>query len=169
MFNSLGNYINDFFTEFLLLSLSLIFISIFLWVKERFLLHYKSMVISDTIKNLNEQLNNEITLNKNIQEELKATNYINHKYSKRISALELYISKLIASLASNEEFSKELSIASELIGNLSNEFSSEMVKNISPINKTGISNIDVLLDYFKSECSSNNVDFNVIIKSNIKQ
>ena len=44
-----------------------------------------------------------------------------------------------------------------------------MVKNISPINKTGLSNIDVLLDYFKSECLSNNIDFNVVIKSNIKQ
>ena len=169
IFNAIGNDNNNFITKLLFLSFVFIFISIFLWVKERFLLHYKSMIISDTIKNLNEQLDNEITLNKNIQEELKTTNYINHKYSKRISALELYITKLTDSFASNEEFAKELSIASDLIGNLSNEFSSEMVKNISPINKTGLSNIDVLLDYFKSECLSNNIDFNVVIKSNINQ
>lgn len=169
MFNSLGNYINDFFTEFLLLSLSLIFISIFLWVKERFLLHYKSMITSDTIKNLQTQLNNEIILNESMKEELKNISIINHKYSSRISALELYINKLSASLNYGEEFANEISEASQLIKNLSSEYSNELDKGLAPINKTGIINIDNLLDYFRYNCSSNNVDFNVIIKSNIKQ
>ncbi len=169
IFNAIGNDNNNFITKLLFLSFVFIFISIFLWVKERFLLHYKSMITSDTIKNLQNQLNNEIILNESMKEELKNISIVNHKYSSRISALELYITKLSSSLNYSEEFANELSEASQLIKNLSNEYSNELAKSLPPINRTGIINIDNLLDYFRHNCLSNNVDFNVVIKSSVKQ
>lgn len=49
---NLSPYISDSINELSLLCLSLILLSMFLWIKEKITLHYKSLLTKDTIENL---------------------------------------------------------------------------------------------------------------------
>lgn len=102
---------------------------------------------------------------------MKLKNYQNHKFSSRIPALELYVAKLSNKLANDENISDNILESKKLINRLSTEFSNELKINLENdflINKTGIINIDNILEYFYLECSNKNISFNVIVKNNIK-
>ena len=154
------NYKNNTNSFLLITSMIIMSISLFIWIKRKITLYYKSLLIEDTIKNLKEELEKEEKLNEDMQEELNKIATINHKFSSRISALELYIEKL--SHNPNDVDKQKVEEA---------EFSSELIKNINTnekITRTGILNIDNLLDYFNDECINKNISFNVLVKNNIK-
>lgn len=168
---NLGNYISNSINEFSLLGLTLILLSLFIWIKEKITLHYKSLLAKDTILQLQNQLDEQIHINEVMKDEIKKISTINHKFSNRISALELYVKKLSHNLSSNIETSKDISEVERLTQSLSLEFSNEMHINLQDyfhINKTSIINIDNILEYFELECRNKNISFNVIVKSNIK-
>lgn len=143
----------------------------FLWIKEKITLHYKNLLTKDTIENLQSQLDEQININENMKNEIEKLSKINHKFSSRIPALELYVAKLSNKLANDENISDNILESKDLINRLSTEFSNELKINLENdflINKTGIINIDNILEYFYLECSNKNISFNVIVKNNIK-
>lgn len=140
-------------------------------VKEKITLHYKSLLTKDTIENLQNQLDEQISINKNMKNEIDKLSTINHKFSSRINALELHVANLSTKLTSNEDISNNILESKELINRLSTEFSNELKLNLENdflINKTGIINIDNILDYFYLKCRNKNISFDVIVKTNIK-
>ncbi len=168
---NLSPYISDSINELSLLCLSLILLSMFLWIKEKITLHYKSLLTKDTIENLQNQLDEQISINKNMKNEIDKLSTINHKFSSRINALELHVANLSTKLTSNENISNNILESKELINRLSAEFSNELKLNLENdflINKTGIINIDNILDYFYLKCRNKNISFDVIVKTNIK-
>ena len=170
IFARLGVYTNNSLNEFLLLGIFFISISIFIWIKERITSYYKSLLIQDTIQDLENKLKEEKKLNKTMKNELKSIALINHKYSSRISSLELYVKKLSYNLINNKNINNDLLNATNLVENLSNEYSNELLENLrcnTLINKTDIISIDNMLEYFSLECINKNILFNVIVKSNI--
>lgn len=171
LFTTLGNYISNFINEISLLGLTLILLSMFIWIKEKITLHYKSLLVKDTIQNLQNKLNEQIYINETMKDEIEKLSMINHKFSSRISALELYVEKLSCNPHNNIEVNNDIKEAKKLTKSLSIEFSNEMqttLKNNFLINKTGIINIDNILEYFELECRNKNISFNVIVKSNIE-
>lgn len=171
LFTAIGNYISNFINEFSLLGLILILLSMFIWIKEKITLHYKNLLVKDTIQNLQNQLNEQIHINKILKDEIEKLSVINHKFSGRISALELYVKKLSYDLSNNIDANNNIIEAKKLTQSLSAEFSNEMHINLQDyfhINKTSIINIDNILEYFELECRNKNISFNVIVKSNIK-
>ncbi|MBO5004114.1 MAG: sensor histidine kinase [Clostridia bacterium] len=106
-----------------------------------------------------------------MKDELEKLSIINHKFSSRISALELYVKNLSYNSSNNIEINNSILEAKKLTQSLSAEFSNEMhinLRNYLPLNKTGITNIDNILEYFEFECMNKNISFNVIVKSNIE-
>ena len=171
IFINLGYYKNNTINHYSLLGLTLILLSMFLWIKEKITLHYKNLLTKDTIENLQSQLDEQININENMKNEIEKLSKINHKFSSRIPALELYVAKLSNKLANDENISDNILESKELINRLSTEFSNELKINLENdflINKTGIINIDNILEYFYLECSNKNISFNVIVKNNIK-
>lgn len=168
---NLGNYINKPISEYSLIGLGLILISIFLWIRKKIRLHYKSLLVKDTIADLQAKLDKQISINNDMKTEIEKLSKINHKYSSRLSALELYVNKLSNKSTTNENISNNILETKEIINTLSTEFSNELKINLENdflINKTGIINIDNILEYFYLECSNKNISFNVIVKNNIK-
>ncbi len=168
---NLGNYISNYINEFSLLGLTLILISMFIWIKEKITLHYKNLLVKDTIQNLQNQLNEQIHINEVMKDEIEKISTINHKFSSRISALELYVKNLEYNFSNNTYTNNKILEAKKLTKSLSSEFSNEMhinLQNHSYIYKTGIINIDNILKYFELECINKNISFNVIVKSNIE-
>lgn len=168
---NLGNYINNSINEFSLLGLTLILLSLFIWIKEKITLHYKNLLTKDTIQSLQNQLNEQLHINEIMKDELEKLSIINHKFSSRLSALELYVKNLSYNSSTNIELDNNILEAKKLTQSLSSEFSNEMhinLQNYSHINKTGIINIDNILEYFEFECINKNISFNVIVKSNIE-
>ena len=171
LFSSLGNYINNSINEFSLLGLTLILLSMFIWIKERITLHYKNLLVKDTIQNLQNQLNDQIHINDIMKDEIEKLSIMNHKFSSRISALELYAKRLPNNLSNNINKNHHIIEIKKLIKSLSCEFSNEMhinLQNSFIINKTGIINIDNILEYFQTECINKDISFNVIVKTNIE-
>lgn len=168
---NLGNYKSNSINELSLLGLILILLSMFIWIKEKITLHYKSLLVKDTIENLQNELNEQIHINQIMKDEIEKLSTINHKFSSRISALELYVENLPYNASSDIVSTNNIIEAKKLIHSLSAEFSDEMNINIQNnflINKTGILSIDNILDYFKTKCLNKNISFNVIVKRNIK-
>ena len=168
---NLGNYISNFINEFSLLGLTLILLSMFIWIKEKITLHYKSLLVKDTIQNLQNKLDEQIHINETMKDEIEKLSIINHKFSSRISALELYVEKLSYKSNNNIKINNDIVESKKLIKSLSIEFSNEMqttFRSTFLINKTGILNIDNILEYFELECRNKNISFNVIVKSNIQ-
>ncbi len=171
IFINLGYYKDNSINHYSLLGLTLILLSMFLWIKEKITLHYKSLLTKDTIENLQNQLDEQISINKNMKNEIDKLSTINHKFSSRINALELHVANLSTKLTSNEDISNNILESKELINRLSTEFSNELKLNLENdflINKTGIINIDNILDYFYLKCRNKNISFDVIVKTNIK-
>lgn len=171
LFTAIGNYISNSINEISLLGLILVLLSMFIWIKEKITLHYKSLLVKDTIKNLQNKLNEQIHINQIMKDEIEKLSVINHKFSSRISALELYVKNLPYNTSNNIDLTNNIVEVEKLIQSLSTEFSNEMNINLQasfPINKTGIIGIDNILNYFKTECLNKNISFNVIVKCNIK-
>lgn len=106
-----------------------------------------------------------------MKDEIEKLSIINHKFSSRISALELYVEKLSYKSNNNIKINNDIVESKKLIKSLSIEFSNEMqttFRSTFLINKTGILNIDNILEYFELECRNKNISFNVIVKSNIQ-
>ncbi len=164
VFSDLGEYIENSLKELYILGLILIIVSIFIWIKRKILLHYKSMLKEDTINNLQNQLKEEKSINKSIKYELDTLATINHRYSTRISALEFLVKKTQNSLIKDSKINE----INGLIKGLSEEYSIELMNNISVENKTGILSIDNLLEYFKLVCNKNNIAYSVIVKTSVK-
>lgn len=134
-------------------------------------MHYKSLLIKDTIQDLQNKLDEQININENMKDEIEKLSKINHKFTSRISALELYVARLNNKLSNDENIDADILHAKNIINNLSYEFSNELQINLENnflVNKTGIINIDNILEYFQLICENKKISFNVIVKSNIK-
>lgn len=171
IFSNLGKHIDNSIKELYILGLLLIIVSIFIWIKRKITIHYKELLKQDSIQNLQDKLNEQIHINEIMKDELEKLSIINHKFSSRISALELYVKNLSYNSSNNIEINNSILEAKKLTQSLSAEFSNEMhinLRNYLPLNKTGITNIDNILEYFEFECMNKNISFNVIVKSNIE-
>lgn len=165
IFSNLGKHMDNSIKELYILGLLLIMVSIFIWIKRKITLYYKNLLKQDAINDLQNKLKEEININRNMKSELDTLATINHKYSTRISALEFFVQKTHNNLIKNSKMDD----ATNLIKGLSEEYSVELLDNISIENRTGILSIDNLLEYFKLLCTKNNISYSVIIKHSIAE
>ena len=159
IFACVGRFLNDRITEILLLSVVLVLISTFRWIKRSISNHYKKLLVQDTIQSLEAKLKEEIEKNAKMKEELQTLATINHKYSSRILALELAVKDSQSDVAN-------------LVKSVSEEYSNELgvsLNNIPHIHKTDLLEIDTILHYFSLECAKKKIPFKVMVKSNIKE
>ena len=135
-------------------------IIMFLSIKKSIILYYKHNLL---VKDLNETKSELEKKNEEIlklEQENIELNKKNHSIAHKQKALEYKINEIIG----NSEFSSELSIA-----NKAKEISDELIS--SPIEitlpKTGIENIDDMLSFMQSECTKNNIIFELQLNGNI--
>ena len=93
----------------------------------------------------------------------------NLSYSKKAHSLEHKLKSLenkINKLTYNQEISKEIGIENE-IKNISSQMHNKIV--YVELDKTGIEEIDDMLDTMRNEAIKNNIEFNLQLKGNIYQ
>ena len=136
------------------------------WLRRSITKHYKERMKDRTVELQTEQLKEKDEIIRNLNQELFNVLEINHKYNKRLSAMEKAIGDFGDKLSFNEEFAKEYSDILDSLNDLSEEYKQEFEKyNILP--KTNIFSIDNLLDYMKTEAIRNDIEFELEINEDI--
>ena len=167
----------------------------YIWIKRNITLDYKSKMKDREIEFLKADLDNEKKEKAKILEENKSIAEINHKYSRRIEALERSFKKLAnlyvtsnhiessdnfsnsntsksptISNTYNTEFSKELSDFSKLLDKLSSEFATEttFLKYKKDLPKTNVAGVDSLFELMKSEAYKQNITLDLKVNCSVR-
>lgn len=131
----------------------------FITIKKSITLYYKHNLLEKELNDLKTEVENK---NKEIAElEKENLDFIksSHSIAHKQKSLEYKINKL----QNSYEFADELDITDEF-NKIANANSS--VVNYS-LAKTGITEIDDMLEFLQSECSTNNINFDLILSGNI--
>ena len=174
---------------------ALLILGIYLWIKRNITQDYKSKMKDREIEFLKADLDNEKKEKAKILEENKSIAEINHKYSRRIEALERSFKKLAnlyvtsnpiensdnssnsntsknptISHTYNTEFSKELSDFSNLLDKLSTEFATEttFLKYKKDLPKTNVAGVDSLFELMKSEAYKQNITLDLKVNCSVR-
>lgn len=162
IYSSLEKRINA-ITETLIIGALLIAFGVFIWIKKNYTLYYRERLKEADILELQKEL-------EDYKKENEAVAKINHKYSGRISAMEMQIKKLANIIGSNTEFANEMSGVTKMIKELSEEYTQEVsnkIKHIHSIPKTNVAKVDTILEYMQIEALKNNIKLIVKIKHKI--
>lgn len=138
------------------------------WLKTSITKYYKERMKDRTVELQSEQLKEKDEIITNLNQELSNVLEINHKYNKRLCAMEKAIGNFGDKLNFNEEFAKEYSEILDSLKNLSKEYKQEF-ENYNILPKTNIFSLDNLLDYMKTEAIRNNIEFDLEINGNINE
>lgn len=145
----------------------LLVVFMFDWIKRSITKYYKKRMRDRTIENQAEQIREKDETIQSLKQELSAVLQINHKYNHRLSAMEQAVSKLNL----NEEFANEYAEVLDSVKKLSKEYKTELktATNLLSIPKTNIFSVDTIIEYMKSECIKENINFNVEINCNVNE
>lgn len=150
------------FTLDMLLSFVIIAIVMYITIKKSLELYYKQTLLIQELKQSedeNKELKNEI---KKLEEENLSFSKKSHSLAHKQKSLERKIRKLMQ----NTEIAEEIGI-NDQVEKLSQELY-QKPQDIE-IEKTGIENIDDMLNCMKEECIENNIEFELKIYGNIYQ
>ncbi|MCL2860091.1 MAG: hypothetical protein FWF46_05960 [Oscillospiraceae bacterium] len=145
-------------TETLIIGALIIALGVFIWIRKNYTLYYKERLKESDIYNLQEEL-------EDYKKENDKVLKINHKYSGRISALEMQLKKLANTMRANTEFANEISDIAVIVKRLAKEYNQEISNNITPadsVPKTNVVGIDGILEYIQMEALKS--DIKLIIK-----
>lgn len=135
-------------------------IIMFITIQKTLTMYYKHKML---VKDLNETKEELEKKNKEV-EKLEQENLNFSKISHSISHKQKSLEHKLNNLMINSEFADELNIK-ERINKISLEYSKD--KATVELTKTGIEEIDDMLQYMQSECTKNNIDFELQISGNI--
>jgi len=138
------------------------------WIRKNITKYYKERMKDRTVELQSEKLKEKDEIIANLNKELSNVLEINHKYNKRLSAMEKAIGNFGDKWRFNEEFAKEYSDILDSLKDLSKEYKQEF-ENYNILPKTNIFSIDNLLDYMKTEAIRNNIEFDLEINGNINE
>lgn len=146
------------------LGLMLLIIVIFITIKESIKLYYKQNLLIKDLESTKKELSEKNEELAKLEKENLEFSKTSHSLAHRQKVLEYKLNKLIngdkaiPQDTTKEELKKELE-----------DISKDIYKKPSDIEieKTGIDKIDNMLEYMKSECDKNNIEFNLQIIGNI--
>ena len=159
------------FTNFqLLLSKSLFFgliifaIVMFITIQKSLQLYYKQKLLIQELEETKKELENK----KEEVEELEKENLEFSKTSHTLAHKQRILEHKIEELSNGEKSEKEI-IEKNSIKDTVQELSKELYTEVKEVElyKTEIPEIDDILKYMQSECTKNNIEFNVQIRGNI--
>ncbi len=141
-------------------------ILMFTWIRKSITKHYKQKMKDRTVELQAEQLQEKDKTIDELREELSDVLKLNHKYNRRISAMEKAVSKL----QFNEEFANENADIIELVQNLSKEYKDELavIEEKRGLPKTEIFSLDNLLEYMNVEMKKDKIIFDLKVNCNVK-
>ena len=160
-----GNYYGN-LTKQLSICFIVLGIIMFIMIQKTLNLYYKQKLLIKTLKENEATIKNkEDEINKLSKEKYKISK-LNHEFYNRQKALELKVKEFVNNV--NVEMGEELSVI-ESINKLSSEYSEklEQIKNPDKLPSTDIEEIDDMFKYMQSECSKNDIIFNLQINDNI--
>ena len=146
------------------LGLMLLIIVIFITIKESIKLYYKQNLLIKDLESTKKELSEKNEELAKLEKENLEFSKTSHSLAHRQKALEYKLNKLInGDKATPQDTTKE-ELKKEL-----EDISKDIYKKPSDIEieKTGIDKIDNMLEYMKSECDKNNIEFNLQIIGNI--
>lgn len=144
----------------LFIGLIIFSVTIFISIKKALSLYYKHKLLVQDLtetKSELEKANEKIT-------QLEAENLNFSKTSHSIAHKQKALEYKLNTLLQNTEFSDELGISKELL-NIAKVNS--IPANAIALPKTNIEEIDNMLNFMQSECTKNNIDFELILSGNI--
>lgn len=146
------------------LGLMLLIIVIFITIKESIKLYYKQNLLIKDLESTKKELSEKNEELAKLEKENLEFSKTSHSLAHRQKVLEYKLNKLInGDKATPQDTTKE-ELKKEL-----EDISKDIYKKPSDIEieKTGIDKIDNMLEYMKSECDKNNIEFNLQIIGNI--
>ena len=160
MFFILLPQINHYFTISVTLALIIFSIIMAITIYKSFSLYYKHNLL---VKELNDT---KLELEKKDKEieRLEKENLEFSKTSHSIAHKQRVLEYKLNQLQLNTEFANELDLSDKL-KEISDTYSSNVTNLTLP--KTGIENIDDILEYMQSECTKNNINFELQLNGNI--
>ncbi len=160
-----GNYQGN-LTKHIALSLAILIIIMLIMIQKTLTLHYKQKLLARTIEDYKLEISNKDKEIEKLSKEKYKISKLNHEFYNRQKALELKVKEFINNV--NVEMGEELSVI-ERINKLSNEYSDklEKIKNLDKLPSTEIEEIDDMFKYMQSECSKNDIIFNLQVTDNI--
>lgn len=148
--------------ENLFIGLIIFSISMFITIQKSLQLYYKQKMLIKDLTETKEELENK----KKEIEELEAENIRISKKNHTIVHKQKSIEHKLEEMLIKSEISiEEAGEVKERLEKLHNQIYSE--KENTELDKTGISDIDDMLNYMQSECTKNKIEFTLIIKGNI--
>ena len=156
------------YTNYLIFSLIISIIIMFITIQKTLTLYYKQKLMKQQIEETNKELENKDKIIEKLQAENINFSKISHSIAHRQKSLEYKLDKLISSKYSNTNLSSTENLKSE-INKISEDYLSSItnIKTIPDLQKTGIPKIDDMLSYMQSECFKNKINFILNIKGNI--
>ena len=137
---------------------------VFITIKESIKLYYKQNLLIKDLESTKKELSEKNEELAKLEKENLEFSKTSHSLAHRQKALEYKLNKLInGDKATPQDTTKE-ELKKEL-----EDISKDIYKKPSDIEieKTGIDKIDNMLEYMKSECDKNNIEFNLQIIGNI--
>ena len=138
----------------------------FIMIQKTLNLYYKQKLLIKTLKENEATIKNkEDEINKLSKEKYKISK-LNHEFYNRQKALELKVQEFVNN--TKLEIGQELSVTKQ-IENLSKEYSNKLteIKGPDKLPSTDIEEIDDMFKYMQSECSKNDIIFNLQVTDNI--
>ena len=159
---------NTLIERILFIAIALATIFTIYWIRYSITKYYKDKMKDRTVEIQEEQLKEKDEIISNLKLELSNVLEINHKYNRRLSAMERAVANLGNKLSFNEEFANEYSDVLDSLQNLSKEYKQEF-DNYYILPKTNIFSVDNLLEYMKIEALKNNIEFELEINCEISE
>ena len=155
------NMIDNILITFFALSIIMI-----IMIQKTLTLHYKQKLLARTIEDYKLEISNKDKQIEKLSKEKYKISKLNHEFYNRQKALELKVKEFVNNV--NVEMGEELSVI-ESINKLSSEYSEklEQIKNPDKLPSTDIEEIDDMFKYMQSECSKNDIIFNLQVTDNI--
>ena len=153
-----GNY-NILMQEKMGTCIIILSIIMFLTIKKSFQVYYKQKLMIKQLEETTEELKEKEEEIKKLEQENLSFSKRSHSLAHKQKALEYKLNQLLM----NEETANELGIQKE-VKDLSKELYQKPVEELT---KTGIRQIDDMLEFMQAECTKNNIDFNFQIMGNV--
>lgn len=134
-------------------------IIMFLTIKKSFQVYYKQKLMIKQLEETEEEVKEKDEEIKKLEQENLSFSKRSHSLAHKQKALEYKLNQLLM----NEETANELGIQKE-VKDLSKELYQKPVEELT---KTGIRQIDDMLEFMQAECTKNNIDFNFQIMGNV--
>ena len=140
-------------------NIAVLSIIMFATIKKSFQVYYKQKLLFQQLDEANTELQEKQKEIERLEQENLNFSKRSHSMAHKQRTLEYKLSQMLM----NEETSKELEIKTEI-----EELSKELYqKPVEELTKTGITQIDDMLEFMQSECLKNNIDFNLQIIGNV--